>query len=146
MREPTKGLTSVTLPMEEYQSMLDEMKKLKEDNSMLCRGANVIKVLKVDALFKRMGRSKGLGYYQKLSFDKEYSDDVVEKFKNDIFKILNDKESLENRILHNNFTISNLQNTLEEKGNQITELENKKGLGFIMFMVGCFVGGMLMSM
>lgn len=149
--EKSKGLTSVTLPMEEYQSMLDEMKKLKEDNSMLCRGANIIRVLKVDSLFRKLPyhylcNRRSTSYYEELSFDKEYSDDVIEKFKEGVLEILRDKENLQEEVEDRNLTISDLNNKLTEKNNQISELENKKGLGFIMFMVGCFVGGMVMSM
>ena len=54
---------SITLPLEEYQSMLDEIKKLKEDNSMLCRGANVINVLKVDSLLRIIYTSSYPDYY-----------------------------------------------------------------------------------
>ena len=151
LKGSSQATKSITLPLEEYQSMLDEMKKLKEDNSMLCRGANVIKVLKVDALFRKesyhyLTNRRSASYYEELSFNKEYSDDVTEKFKDRVFEILKDKERLQEEVEDRDLIISELNKELTEKNNQISELENKKGLGFIMFMVGCFVGGMLMSM
>ena len=156
LKGSSQATKSITLPLEEYQSMLDEMKKLKEDNSMLCRGANVINVLKVDSLLRIIYTSSYPDYYntpvsyRKVSFSEEFSDDVVEKFKNEVKELIEskDKQELEyqQEIETKALIMRNLQNTLEEKDNKISELENKKGLGFIMFMVGCFVGGMLMSM
>ena len=36
---------TITLDYKEYESMQDEIKKLKEQNSMLCQGASVVEVI-----------------------------------------------------------------------------------------------------
>ena len=125
------GLTSITLPLEEYQSMLDEMKKLKEANSKLCRGANIIKVLKVDSLFAH----DDLAYFGrmplvKVSLTEEFSDDVVEKFQDEVGSLIERNYYLEEE--------------LTEKNNKINELSNKGSLNLLTFVVGCFVGALVM--
>lgn len=126
----SQATTSITLPLEEYQSMLDEMKKLKEDNSKLCRGANIIKVFKVNSLFSNSYDPYNKHYHEDVDFGNFYSDDLVDKFRSEVEDIVNYSKRLENELI--------------EKNNKISELYGKGSLNLLTFVVGCFVGALVM--